>query len=86
MGRPTKDITGERFGRLTAIRESYKRNRVSYWLCECDCGESCTVRKPSLLNGNTRSCGCLLKEAVSERNRRRAALKSKDNKVYSNDV
>ena len=66
MGR-RKDLTGQRFGRLIVIE--YSGN--SKWICQCDCG---TITKPiygqSLKGGKTKSCGCLLKEASSERNKK----------------
>ena len=47
------DITGQRFGKLTAIR------RVdSVWECKCDCGNITYVRISYLKNGHTKSCGC----------------------------
>ena len=30
-----------------------------YWLCECDCGNTCIVEGNSLRTGNTKSCGCV---------------------------
>ena len=35
--------------------KDYKR----LWLCACDCGRQKIIRERSLLNGDTRSCGCL---------------------------
>ena len=58
-----KDITGQRFGRLTAIRHAgFATDRASLWECKCDCGNIKTVRRGNLLNGKTLSCGCLGKE------------------------
>lgn len=51
------DITGETFGRLTAVEKL-----GSVWLCSCLCGNTITVRAGPLRNGNTKSCGCLHKE------------------------
>lgn len=58
-----KDLTGQRFGRLVVIEQaedfvSPSGNKVSGWLCKCDCGNEVCVRGASLLNGNTKSCGC----------------------------
>lgn len=63
-----KDITGQRFGRLTAIRYSHtgKENRA-VWLCKCDCGRYVAVPGKSLRTGNTTSCGCLNIENSTER-------------------
>lgn len=54
----SKDITGQRFGRLVAIRPARKRRGHRTWLCKCDCGNSSIVRFGHLIDGGTRSCGC----------------------------
>jgi hypothetical protein len=55
-----KNLTGRRFGRLTAIKYTDKRVSGSVmWLCQCDCGNECIVASSALQNGNTQSCGCL---------------------------
>lgn len=61
-----KDITGQRFGRLTVQRESHRdRSRAVHWVCVCDCGSAVTVAGTLLRYGKTRSCGCLQKEAAA---------------------
>lgn len=57
-----KDISGQRFGRLTAVTRD-----GSYWLCKCDCGEYKRVYRGNLKQGNTASCGCFRREACSQR-------------------
>ena len=58
------DLTGQRFGRLTALYFLNKENRVknSYWHCRCDCGNELDVYTGSLLGGLTQSCGCWNRE------------------------
>lgn len=59
------DITGKRFGRLTAIqRNGITSNRITIWTCKCDCGGSKDISARSLRSGLTRSCGCLQKETA----------------------
>ena len=54
------DVTGRRFGRLTAIRRLDIKGRTSYkWLCQCDCGRTTQVSVANLTSGGVRSCGCL---------------------------
>lgn len=54
------DLTGKRFGRLTAIRRIEKKTSSGYkWECMCDCGRSSAVSVAALLGGRTLSCGCL---------------------------
>ena len=54
-----KDLTGQRFGRLTVLQKTDERisNRV-VWLCRCDCGKTVKVTSSHLLRGQTTSCGC----------------------------
>lgn len=56
-----KDITGNRYGMLVAIKRDEKRSTNasgSYWICKCDCGRATSVRIGDLGSGNTKSCGC----------------------------
>lgn len=71
------DLQGKKFGRLTAINIDkivYKEPRslgsVIYWNCKCDCGNTVSVRTHNLINGITKSCGCLQKERASEVNKK----------------
>jgi hypothetical protein len=53
---------GDKYGRLTVIREMQKAaaDGRSYRaaLCRCDCGKEVTPRISSLQSGDARSCGC----------------------------
>lgn len=58
-----QDLTGTKFGRLTAVRLSKKRSgRKTFWNCICECGKEKDVRTDNLKGGFIRSCGCLKKE------------------------
>lgn len=52
------DHSGEIFGLLTAIKPIHKNNKV-YWRCRCKCGNITDVITTDLLQGHTKSCGCL---------------------------
>ena len=58
------NITGQEFGRLTAVRPIERRsnNGGVVWLCECSCGNTCEVPYNGLMYSNVQSCGCLRKE------------------------
>lgn len=60
MGARTKDITGQRFGRLVATKRVFPndKHKQAQWLCRCDCGHEHTCRGRDLRSGNTVSCGC----------------------------
>jgi hypothetical protein len=38
------------------------------WYCKCDCGSNSIARGPALRFGTVRSCGCLQKDTVTQRN------------------
>ena len=63
------ELTGARFGRLTAqSRErSAERGGNAVWLCLCDCGRTITAPTSNLRSGNTTSCGCARSEKTSKR-------------------
>jgi len=72
MPRKAKDLTGQRFGRLTALGPTTKRaSGKVVWECRCDCGNITYVNSRDLIRGNTRSCGCLMIEV----NRRKGRLR-----------
>lgn len=66
----TKDLTGKRFGKLTAIKRTERKSakRGYYWLCECDCGNYKEASVTHLNGGNTRSCGCLVGKNYNKKN------------------
>ncbi len=62
------DLTGMEFGRLTIIqRDRVDKVRGSYWLCQCQCGNSKIIRQNSLVLGLTNSCGCLNHDTAKRR-------------------
>ena len=57
------DLTGQKFGRLTAMHETEGRNpKRPHWLCKCDCGAEAVCDAYALLRGHTKSCGCLRRD------------------------
>lgn len=55
------DISGQKFGKLTVIKMSDKRNGSNdiLWECLCDCGKTKLATSGNLRNGDAKSCGCL---------------------------
>ena len=56
------------------VQFDHKENGRKYYLCQCDCGNFKIVSNHSLKSGNTKSCGCLHKEILIQRN--------KDNRIH----
>ena len=56
-----KDLTGQKFNKLTVLEQApHQGNRVR-WHCRCDCGREVVVDSASLKSGHTQSCGCIAK-------------------------
>lgn len=63
-----KDLTNQFFGRLTVLYDTGEREHGRVvWMCQCSCGNLIKVNSNKLLTGNTRSCGCLLREIASQK-------------------
>lgn len=56
--RPLIDITGKRFGKLTVIEQSDKKNGRIMWLTKCCCGNETVFSGQRLRSGKVTSCGC----------------------------
>jgi hypothetical protein len=52
-----KNLTGQKFGKLTVLEKAPSRNKKVYWLCECDCGNKLEIQAYSLTANRTKSCG-----------------------------
>ena len=52
------DITGRRFGKLTALYPVNTINRHYKWRCKCECGNQKDIQGGHLRSGHTTSCGC----------------------------
>ncbi len=62
------DLSGQTFGRLVVRRAAeYNKHSKAMWECICSCGIVRIVCAANLLNGNTKSCGCLNRDLISER-------------------
>lgn len=53
-----EDISGRKFGLLTALKYLGRENNNSFWECLCDCGVVCKKRSSHLKSGASGSCGC----------------------------
>ncbi|RYY51294.1 MAG: AP2 domain-containing protein [Chitinophagaceae bacterium] len=66
-----RDLTGQVFGRLTAIKFSGRTRTAGgeskrNWLCQCTCGNELNVAVGALTSGNTTSCGCYKLEVTTK--------------------
>lgn len=69
---PIRDLTGQKFGRLTVLELTNKRdNGNCVWKAQCSEGNIVEVKNTNLTFGITKSCGCLRKEVLCKQNKDR---------------
>lgn len=65
---------GQQLGRLTVIDPETRKGSVRAARCSCSCGTSdFLVPVKHLMSGRVRSCGCIRREQLAERNRATAS-------------
>lgn len=71
------------FGRLTVKKRAGSNDAGrSMWRCSCSCRRSITVQGKDLVSGNTKSCGCLNREATRLRSTTHGMYKSPERIVW----
>lgn len=78
------DLSGQRFGRLTAIAFTGKtgpQGRV--WACRCECGRAAEVPVRDLRSGHSRSCGCGQRQAAARACEARATHGKRGTRLYT---
>ena len=58
-----KDLTAQKFGKLTALYRTENVGKRTHWVCQCECGKIVKVSAGHLERGHTTSCGCYKKTA-----------------------
>lgn len=60
------NLINQKYGSLTVLSEEPSKNRNTYWLCQCDCGNTVIKATKLLRHENYPNCGCLTKQLQSE--------------------
>lgn len=82
LGRKYKDLTGQQFGRLIALRDVGRSSGGDIlWECECSCLERnhVIVTSSNLQRLHTQSCGCYAKEQTSKSRKKETLFDIVDN-------
>jgi len=56
-----RPVKGDKYGNWTIIEEVEKKDGCRIFKSQCACGYIARVRLPSLVKGDSKSCGCLKK-------------------------
>lgn len=54
---PLKDLTGQKFGKLTVIERAPNKGKKVCWKCKCECGNLVEIRGDHLTRELTKTCG-----------------------------
>lgn len=77
------DITGRRFGSLTAVRPVPIPGQRTRWECACDCGGAIVTRAASLKNGSAWRCRDCIVRARREREPKHGMSRTRLYKVWN---
>ncbi len=58
------DRLGQRYGRLTVIKQAESPDGNARWVCRCDCGQLVVAYGGDLQRSKVKSCGCLNAERI----------------------
>jgi len=66
MASKPKDWTGQKFGRLTAIKNTGNKIGGNFiWEYLCDCGKTVELKSGNVVAGDVSSCGCYRKDLLT---------------------
>lgn len=91
-GRPVKKsvylLNGDRYGRLVVLEEVpfedvLNKGKRREFKCICDCGNETIAMMVYLRNGDKKSCGCIGREKVIERNKKNTKHGMRNHPMYS---
>lgn len=77
-----KDLTGQRFGRLTVLGFVPTEGHRSFWRCQCDCGKKTLVNGVKLTGNRTKSCGCIRIENAITQGKKNTTHGKKNTRLY----
>jgi len=83
MGKRIDVKKGDKYNRLTIIREVKKVEGYRYFLCKCDCGIFKRLSFKKISCGQTKSCGCLQKEKIIKIQTTHGLYRSKAYKIWA---
>lgn len=87
MAKNVPDISGQKFGRWTALCQVEKgMGGEKCYLCRCQCGTEKILRRSSITSGNSKSCGCLARDIARKRETKHGASDTRLYRVWAGIV
>ena len=76
------DMTGEKYGRLTALHKDTPHGKRTFWVFKCDCGTVKSIDAAHVRYGRVNSCGCLAQELAPDHARKHLGKFAGHNKTH----
>ena len=79
------DLTGKIFEKWKVLYRTHNSKRGTSWVCQCSCKQG-TIRPvdaKSLLNGSSKSCGCLRIEIINDLNDKKIHQRDEQGKIIA---
>jgi hypothetical protein len=74
---------GDKYGRLTAIKETGQNASREYiWLFRCECGNEVEMPATRARNGRALSCGCYNREVITKHGMKRAGNETREYRIW----
>lgn len=83
LGRPTPNVAGAKYGRLTVLNRVENVGTAAAWRCICDCGEYCVATTSSLRHGHKQSCGCFYRDSRTNCRRTHGYARTPTYRIWS---
>jgi hypothetical protein len=62
--RSRRDLTNQKYNKLTVLEYSHTKNKKAYWKCKCECGKTIVASSSNIVQGQVKSCGCVGQETM----------------------
>lgn len=79
---PFIDMTGIKYGRLTALKRVENSKHNTMWLFRCECGNEIVTTGYAVRSGHTTSCGCFLSETTASLKYSHGMARTRIYKIY----
>jgi hypothetical protein len=90
LSKQAKDITGQKFGLLTALYpigiKLCGKSKQMEWKCECECGNKTNATVGVLMSGSKKSCGCLKLTALLQRSTKHGLARSPEYSTWAHMI
>lgn len=77
-----KDLTSQKFNRLTVLEKVVGKSSKGLWKCRCDCGNIVFATRHDLTSNHKKSCGCFKKDYLSQKSSTHKLTKTRIYKIW----